>query len=93
LREGSLNDRQYQALLGAFWQHVDSGIRTFVPVTERLLRKMTVFIKTLPAADALRAGYAVHLTTAVDVGKNEDLVQRPPRSCGSPHFGLTGRTV
>src|SRR5215472_11968292 len=50
LREGSLNASQFQALLGAFLHHADSGIWTFVPVTERLLRKMTVFMKTLPAA-------------------------------------------
>jgi hypothetical protein len=93
LREGSLNDRQYQALLGAFMQHADSGIWTFVPVTERLLRKMTVFIKTLPAAVALRAGDAVHLTTAMDLGENEIWSSDRHVVAAAPYFGLTGRTV
>ncbi len=92
-REGSLEPAQYRALLNAFLQHVDGGIWTFVPVTERLLRKMTFLLTTLPATVHLRTGDAMHLTTAVDLGESEIWTSDRHVLAGAQHFGISGRTA
>ena len=93
LREGSLDPSQYRALLDAFLQHVDDGIWTFTPVTERLLRKMTLLLTTLPATVHLRTGDAMHLTTAMDLGEREIWTSDRHVLAGAQHFGLSGRTA
>jgi len=91
LREGSLDPSQYRALLNAFLRHVDGSIWTLVPVTERLLRKMSLLLTALPATVHLRAGDAMHLTTAMDLGEGEIWTSDRHVLAGALHFGLSGR--
>jgi len=93
LREGSLDASQYRTMLNAFLQHVDGRIWTFVPVTERLLRRTTSLLATLPATVHLRTGDALHLTTAMDLGEREIWTSDRHVLAGARHFGLTGRTA
>lgn len=93
LREGSLDSSQYRELLSAFLEHVDGGVWPLVPVTERLLRKMTTLLSTLPRTVHLRTGDAVHLTTALDLGEREIWTSDRHVLAGAKHFGLAGRSA
>jgi len=93
LREGSINTSQYRALANAFLQHVDGGLWTLVPVTERLVRLMTALVNTLPAGVHLRSGDALHLATAMDLGEREIWTSDRHVIAGAPYFGLTARTA
>ncbi|HUI54567.1 MAG TPA: type II toxin-antitoxin system VapC family toxin [Bryobacteraceae bacterium] len=93
LREGSISTSQYRALANAFLQHVDGHLWTLVPVTERLLRRMTALMTTLPPAVHLRSGDALHLATAMDLGEREIWTSDRHVLSGAPYFGLTGRTA
>jgi predicted nucleic acid-binding protein len=93
LREGTLDPSQYRALLNAFLQHLDGKVWTFVPVTERLLRRMTFLLTTLPATVHLRTGDAMHLATAMDLGEREIWTSDRHVLAGAQHFGLSGRTA
>jgi predicted nucleic acid-binding protein len=91
LREGSLDANQTQELLDAFLEHIDAGIWILTPVTEQLLRRMSSLVKAAPSTVYLRAGDAVHLTTAREAGESEIWTSDRHLLAAAPHFGLTGR--
>src|SRR4051812_25967066 len=68
LREGRLSPAQHTDHVRTFLEHAGAEIWRFVPVTDRLLRKMTTWVANLPPEVFIRAGDAVHLTTAMDLG-------------------------
>src|SRR5437899_1294942 len=69
MREGFLTRVQMQAVLDTFLRHVDIGLWKLVPLTEGLLREASLVVSTAPDKTFLRAGDAVHLTTAKNVGE------------------------
>ena len=93
MREGSLSPRQYHELVRVFLKHVDGGVWTMIPVSESLLRRMTALLRATPSHVYLRAGDAVHLTTALEFGEHEVWTNDRHMLAAAPHFGLTGRTV
>ena len=93
LRGGILTSRQYQKLLDTYMSHIDDGIWTMAPVTDRLLRKMTLFARTMPQTVYLRTADAVHLATAQDLGESEIWSNDRHLLAAAHHFGLTGRSV
>ena len=62
MRKGSLNRVQFRETMNIFLAHVDAGIWTLVPVSERLLRRTANLMLTSPATVYLRAGDAFHLS-------------------------------
>ena len=93
LREGALNDSQYRDLLAAFLDHAAAGTWMFIPVTERLLREMVTLLSALPPTIYLRAGDAIHLITALDLGEREIWTSDRHILAAAGHFGLTGRSA
>ena len=92
-RQGSISSQQYDHLKRLFLDHVDAGVWTFAPVTERLLRKMSLLLGALPQETYIRSGDALHLTTALDLGEPEIWSSDRHLLAAAPHFGITGRTV
>jgi predicted nucleic acid-binding protein len=93
LRQGGLAPSQYRNLLKFFLEDVAAGNWKLIPVTERLLQKMTVLMGTLPPSIFLRAGDALHLTTAQDLGESEIWTSDRHLLAAAGHFGLIGRSA
>lgn len=93
MREGALSRPQCQQLMDAFLKHADAGVWTMIPVTEALLKRMSMLVSAAPARVYLRAGDAVHLSTAQEVGEREIWTNDRHMLAAAPHFGLTGRHV
>ena len=93
IREGSLSAAQAQAIRERFLTHIDEGVWRVVPVTESLLRRCSRLVGELPAGVFIRAGDAVHLTTAATQNEPEIWTNDRHLLAAAPYFGLTGRTV
>lgn len=93
VREGSITPSQANTLVHRFLSHIEDGTWRVVPVTERLLRRVSLSVAGLPAEVYLRAGDAVHLTTAADEGESEIWTNDRHLLAAAPHFGLRGRSV
>jgi predicted nucleic acid-binding protein len=93
LREGSLRAAQVRALSAAFLDHVDAGFWTLIPISERLLRRVASAVSAAPAGVFLRAGDALHLIAAQDIGEREIWTSDRHMLAAAPHFGLAGRSV
>lgn len=93
VREGVLSATQAHELLRIFLEHIDAGVWTLIPVTERLLRRVSLLVSSLPAGIFLRAGDAIHLTTAVDQGEPEIWTNDRHLLAAASYFGVTGRMV
>ena len=51
-----------------FFEDLNSGVITVVPVSDRLLRKVEAATRTLPQSCYLRSVDALHLVTAAECG-------------------------
>jgi predicted nucleic acid-binding protein len=92
-REGRLTPIQAQALTLSFLAHVDAGFWKLLPVTDALLRRVTLLVSAAPPSLFLRAGDAAHLITAQDQGEPEIWTNDRHLLAAAPHFGLAGRSV
>jgi predicted nucleic acid-binding protein len=92
-REGRITPLKCQQLAFSFLQHIDSGSWTLIPVTDRLLRRAALLATTAPPTLFLRAGDALHLTTAQELGESEIWTNDRHLLAAAPHFGLAGRSV
>jgi predicted nucleic acid-binding protein len=68
LREGLLSKPQYDVVARQFESDDQSGVWTWLPLTADLCRKTAARIYALPHATFIRAGDALHLTSAVENG-------------------------
>jgi predicted nucleic acid-binding protein len=93
MREGELSARQFQDLMQAFLKHCEAGIWTLIPVGDRLLRRVSASLRTLPPGIYLRAGDAVQLMSARASGEQEVWTSDRHMLAAAPHFGLLGRTA
>ena len=93
LREGWLSGEQHRELSLAISEHVDAGVWTLIPVTERVLKRAVALVSALPPGVFVRAGDAVHLTTAQDLGEREIWTNDRHMLAAAPYFGLTGRSA
>jgi predicted nucleic acid-binding protein len=93
MREGALSPVQSRELIRAFMKHVDAGVWTLIPVSAALLKRLISLVSAAPAGVYLRAGHAVHLTTAQDLGESEIWTNDRHLLAAAPHFGLLGRSV
>lgn len=93
VREGSISATHAHTLLHRFLGHIEDGTWKVAPVTDTLLRRVSFLVARLPAGVFLRAGDAVHLTTAADEGEAEIWTNDRHLLAAAPYFGLNGRTV
>ena len=93
LRQRNLDARLYRDLLDSFREHTETGFWTPVPVTEAVLARMQTSVEALPADVYLRAGDAVHLASAAEIGEREIWTSDRHLLSAAPHFGLTGRSA
>ena len=93
LRDGTLSAYQYGELMAAFLDHTRDGIWTFIPVTERLLRKTANLVNSLPPSTYIRTADALHLTTVLDLGEREIWTSDRHVLSAAVHFGLIGRSA
>jgi len=68
LREGLLTKPQYDVVARQFESDDQSWVWTWLPLTADLCRKTAARIYALPHATFIRAGDALHLTSAVENG-------------------------
>ena len=92
-REGRLTPIQAPALTLRFLAHVDAGFWKLVPVTDALLRRVSLVVSAAPRSLFLRAADALHLITAQDLGEPEIWSNDRHLLAAAPHFGLAGRSV
>lgn len=93
LREGWLSSEQHRELSVIFSEHVEAGVWTLIPVTERILKRAVALVSALPPGVFVRAGDAVHLTTAQDLGEREIWTNDRHMLAAAPLFGLSGRSA
>jgi predicted nucleic acid-binding protein len=92
-REGKISLNDAAALAQAFFRHVDSGLWILIPITDRLLRSVAIFVSHTPESVFIRAADALHLTTAQNEGETEIWTNDRHLLAAAPYFGLAGRTV
>jgi predicted nucleic acid-binding protein len=93
MREGSLNEVEFRELFDAFIKHIDGGVWTLIPATERLLRRTALLVRSAPPGVYLRAGDALHLATALDAGERGVWTNDRHLLAAAPQFGLIGRSA
>jgi predicted nucleic acid-binding protein len=93
MREGSFSSSQCRALGLAFLEHVEQGVGTLIPVTESMMKRTASLVIAALAQTYLRAGDAIHLTTARDLGEHEIWTNDRHLLAAAQHFGLVGRSV
>ena len=93
VRDGVLRDAQARELFDAFLEHVHGGLWELAPITAHLLERVSLRVSNLPAGVFLRAGDAVHLTTASELKEPEIWTNDRHLLAAAPHFGLSGRTA
>lgn len=93
VREGSLTAAQARVLTETFEHHVESDVWNLVRVSDSLLKKGVVLIRGLPSSVPLRAGDAIHVATAIEVGEKEIWTNDRHLLAAATHFGIVGRSV
>jgi predicted nucleic acid-binding protein len=93
LRQKDLDALLYRDLLRAFREHTEGGLWTLVPVSTGVLARMQTYFEEPPPDVHLRAGDAVHLASAVEVGEREVWTSDRNLLSAAPHFGLVGRSA
>jgi len=93
VREGSLTVAQGRELMDVFRGHVESDLWNLIPVSDALLRRAATLIRGLPQNVPLRAGDAIHLATALDVGEPEIWTNDRHLLAAAAQFGIAGRSV
>jgi len=93
VREKALTRSQANELSKLFREHVEQGIWTLVPMTERLLWEVSHTLRSLPASLLVRAGDAIHLAAAHDAGFTEVWTNDRHMLLAASYFGLKSRTA
>ena len=93
LRQGHLTTSQYQGLSRAFRKHIREELWILIPLTSRLLSRVSAAMDSLTSHVYLRSGDAVQLITAQDAGESEVWTSDRHMLAAAPHFGLTGRSA
>lgn len=93
LREGTLTQRDAQALASLFVKHIDDGLWNLISVNEGLLRKTGALMLAAPQNLFLRTADAVHLLTANEAGEREVWTSDRHMLAAASYFGLAGRSV
>lgn len=90
MREGGTATQSARDLARIFLGHVEDGFWTLVPVRESLLKRAGAVLLSSPPNIFLRAGDAVHLTTAKELCEREIWTNDRHMLAAAPQFGLIG---
>jgi len=93
IREGELTRRQGQELCDVFRGHVDGGVWTLVPLSDRLLWDLSQVLMGMPPGVFVRAGDAIHLISARQHGFRDVWTNDRHMLSAAGQFGLRGRSV
>ena len=93
LREGVITPSDCKRLASTFLENLDAGVWETVPVTEALLRQAGALMTAAPPDLFLRAGDALHLTSARQAGEHEIWTNDRRMLAAAPYFGVVGRSV
>jgi predicted nucleic acid-binding protein len=93
LRERRLDTAEYQELLRAFRAHTEERLWEFIPITDRVFSRLTAVLNVAPPTSYIRAGDALHLATASDLGETEIWSNDRHLLAAAPLFGLMGRSA
>jgi predicted nucleic acid-binding protein len=93
VREGSLTLAQGRELSDVFREHVESDVWNLIPVSGSLLRRTATLIRGVPADISLRAGDAIHVASALEMGETELWTNDRHLLAAAAHFGITPRSV
>jgi predicted nucleic acid-binding protein len=93
VREGSLTVAQGHELIDLFRAHVERGVWNLLALTESLMRKIAMLIRTLPPEVPLRAGDAIHIATAIEASEPEIWTNDRHLLSAVAHFGIAGRVA
>lgn len=93
-REGNLKRKQANELHELFLSDIENGVWNLIPITTALLAAVEARIRRLRRADVfLRAGDAVHLSSAAEAGFRDIWTNDRHMLSAARSFGLRGRTV
>lgn len=90
---GTLSSADQNELAPLFLEHTAQGVCIFVPVDARMIRATVDLVKGLPASVSLRAGDAVHIATALQVGESAIWASDRHLLAAARHCGLMGLTA
>jgi len=93
IREGELTRRQGQELSDLFRSHVEEGVWTLVPISDRLLWDLSQVLRAIPSGVFVRAGDAIHLFSARQRGFRDVWTNDRHMLTAASQFGLKGRSV
>jgi predicted nucleic acid-binding protein len=93
VREGMIDGSHCSQLIDAFGEDVETEVWMLIPITQRILLRLTAALKSLPDRAFVRAGDALHLTTAMDTGEREIWSNDRHLLAAAPYFGLIGRSA
>jgi predicted nucleic acid-binding protein len=93
LREGLLALGQFKVVVRQFESDDRSGVWTWLPLTADLCRNTAIRIQALSAATFVRAGDALHLTTAAENGFAEIYSNDRHLRAAASFFGLKAVNV
>ena len=74
-------------------EDLEKGVWELVPVSDTLLREVERFSRSLPSNCFLRAGDAIHLVTAREMGLRELWTNDRHLKAAAAYAGITSRSV
>jgi uncharacterized protein len=93
LREGLLTPGQFKVVVQQFESDDRSGVWTWLPLTADLCRKTAIRIQALSAGTFVRAGDALHLTSAAENGLTDIYSNDRHLQAAASFFGLKAVNV
>jgi predicted nucleic acid-binding protein len=93
VREGSIAPDMAAVLRGYFLEDIKNEVWALIPVTDRLLHRVELLTRNLPVSCHIRAGDAIHLVSAVELGFEEIWTNDRHLLAAAACVGLKGRSV
>jgi len=93
IREGLVPADLAAKLRGLFLEDVRNGVWSLIPVTNALLHRVEVMIRSFAPATHIRAGDAIHLTSAMESGFDEIWTNDRHLLAAARAVGLRGRSA
>ena len=93
VREGSIAPSLAAVLRGYFLEDIKNEVWALIPVTDLLLHRVEFLTRNLPVSCHIRAGDAIHLVSAVELGFEEIWTNDCHLLAAAACVGLKGRSV